>query len=96
MKYGIEYKVKAGERGWWAERRRNWKVLKWYERKKDRDKALEIFLHRSNGSGYQKIYEYRSIDADKPAKKRKRAKVIYPEFDLPFNYDGAVTKGCGG
>jgi hypothetical protein len=83
MRYGIESRMKPEEAKSWAAsfRRTEWRVLKWYERMKDRNKALEALTHRSNDkTSYGRMYEYRAVDADKPPKKRKRAKILYPEY----------------
>jgi hypothetical protein len=84
MRYGIESRMKLEKVSNWEieMRRHEWSLLKWYERKKDRDKALEALTHRSNSkSSYLNFYEYRALDVKKPPKHRKRAKVKYPEYD---------------
>ena len=54
---------------------KSWRVLRWYERKCDRDEALDALSRRPNT-----LYDYRPLDdATKPAKKRRLAKVFYPE-----------------
>jgi hypothetical protein len=84
MRYGIESKMKDEETAKWSlSSIRNWRVLKWYERKKDRDRAFEALTHRSNDTNsYGHIWEYRLLDADKQPKKRKAKKVTYPEYDF--------------
>ena len=90
MRYGVESRMKPKEAtGWsaeWAKRRSEWRVLKWYEEKKDRDKALEALTHRSNDeNNWCRLYEYRALDdAKKAPKKRKHGKVEYPEYDGNF------------